>query len=746
MMEGTTMEATILNFSGSDHWPIQLWLDVPATPGKKLFRFEQFWLDHPDFQANIQDWWREAEIPRSSKMYRFQQKLKNLKQTLKLWNKHTFGNIFDSQKQLSEQMGEIRNQIRMQGLTNELKSQEAKVNRQLEARKRQEGILWKQKSCIQWLKEGEHNTKFFHRTVIQRRHYNKITHLISDDGETIHSHDDMETTLIDYYQNLLTEPLPDRHEAINKVTQHVPSLVTQEQKLSLLRPFTIEEVDQALQDTPKCKAPGPDGFTSDFFHHCWPMIKTEVWEILEDSRATGQVLQALNATFLTLVPKEGHAHHPKQFRPIALCNAIYKLLTKVIARRLKPILPTIISPEQSGYVEGRQILDSVILAHEVIHSLQKTKTPGMLLKLDLSKAFDKVSWEYMRAMLLAFGFDQRWVTWIMNLTSSAFFSLLINGVPSRPFSPSRGIRQGDPLSPFLFIILAEGLSRSIHAAVENNLLKGLPLHGISPPISHSQFVDDTLLMGSPTVREANSLLVILQTFSDASGLDCNKDKSQIFFFNTPPPIQRHISDILGFNRSSLPSKYLGIPLIDNALQNSSWEHLLSSFTKRLSSWTFRALNLPSHLTLLQAVLQALPIYTFSALAAPKFVLTTIKSLQRNFIWQGLNSGKKIALVCWDKLCRPKEQGGLGLRDPFIMNKVLSAKIWWRWLKNPKDLWARLWRKKYAPNVAEKNLILWNGDNPGSLIWTASKQNRQLVTRHAFWEIGNGETALFWKDS
>jgi hypothetical protein len=100
-------------------------------------------------------------------------------------------------------------------------------------------------------------------------------------------------------------------------------------------------------------------------------------------------------------------------------------------------------------------------------------------------------------------------------------------------------------------------------------------------------------------------------------------------------------------------------LIDNALRNSSWEHLLSSFSKNLSSWTYRALNLPSRLTLLQAILQALPIYSFSALAAPKFVLTTIKSLQRNFIWKGLNTGKKIALVSWDKLCRPKEQGGLG---------------------------------------------------------------------------------------
>jgi hypothetical protein len=191
--------------------------------------------------------------------------------------------------------------------------------------------------------------------------------------------------------------------------QHIPSLITEEQNAALAWPITLEEVDQDLQDTPKGKSPGPDGFTSDFFHHCWPMLREEVWEIIEDSRLSGQVLPALNTTFLTLIPKEEHVSHPKQFRPIALCNVIYKLLTKVIARQLKPILPFIISPEQSGYVEGRQILDNVILTHEVIHSLQKTRTPGMLLKLDLSKDFDKLSWDYMRSMLLTFGFDPSWV-------------------------------------------------------------------------------------------------------------------------------------------------------------------------------------------------------------------------------------------------------------------------------------------------------------------------------------------------
>jgi hypothetical protein len=142
---------------------------------------------------------------------------------------------------------------------------------------------------------------------------------------------------------------------------------------------------------PAGKAPGPDGFTVDFFHHCWDLIRKDVWEVVEEPRASNQVLSALNATFLTLIPKEERVTNPKHFRPIALCNVIYKVITKVIATRLKPIFPFLISKEQSGYVEGRQIMDSVILANEVIHSLKTSKTPGMLIKLDLSKDFDRVS-------------------------------------------------------------------------------------------------------------------------------------------------------------------------------------------------------------------------------------------------------------------------------------------------------------------------------------------------------------------
>jgi len=134
-------------------------------------------------------------------------------------------------------------------------------------------------------------------------------------------------------------------------------------------PITIEEVDLVLEDTTEGKSSGSDDFTTDFFHHCWPMVREEFLEIIEDSRASGEVLPYLNSTFLTLIPKEEWVTHPKYFRSIALCKAINKILTKVVSRCIKPLLPFIIFPKKSSYVDGRKILDNVILVHEFIHSL-----------------------------------------------------------------------------------------------------------------------------------------------------------------------------------------------------------------------------------------------------------------------------------------------------------------------------------------------------------------------------------------
>lgn len=190
-----------------------------------------------------------------------------------------------------------------------------------------------------------------------------------------------------------------------------------------------------------------DGFNVDFFKACWKTIKQDILDVLEDSRRSKIVLKALNASFIALIPKQEKAMTSDRFKPIALCNVVYKIISKVIANRLKPLLLALDLEEQTRFVEGRQILNNIIQAHKIVHSLKSNKQVGMIMLLDLAKDFDKLSWSYIRVVLRAYGFDHNRIKWVMALVSTVSFSILLNDSPSRTFMPSRGLRQGDPLSP-----------------------------------------------------------------------------------------------------------------------------------------------------------------------------------------------------------------------------------------------------------------------------------------------------------
>eukprot|EP00253_Pinus_taeda_P005455 PITA_05455 len=512
-----------------------------------------------------------------------------------------------------------------------------------------------------------------------------------------------------------------------------------------MRAVTLAEVEEVVMNMKKGKAPGPDGFTAEFYQAGWQFLGQDIMEVVEESRVQNRMWSGMNATFLTLIPKSNNSEEAQGFRPIALCNVIYKIIATLIAKRLKPLLPSIISPEQTGFVEGRQILDGLVVAQEMIHSLNQQKRKGMMIKLDLSKAYDRLNWKYLCAVLEAYGFSKRWIEWIFSMISTPFFSILVNGNPTKPFNAYRGIRQGDPLSPFLFIVVADGLGRIIKRETRRNRLRGLKLWGNNLTITHQQFVDDIMLFGEVSLMEVRIIKEFLETFSEASGMEINKEKSCTFIFNTPEAIKAHLTRTLGFKQGNLPTKYLGNQLDIHPTCMRNWQEVIDKIKKRLSNWAFRSLNIASRLVLLKAVLQAIPVYSLSIRAASKGVCAKMREIFGKFIWGGPTQQRKWALVSWTHLIKRKDEGGLGLRDPEILNKVLGAKLWWRWLQGGSDVWKKIWNYKYnMPEQIEEKLKIQNIPH-GSSIWNLASQNRELIKQYAFWEIRGGEKAAFWED-
>eukprot|EP00253_Pinus_taeda_P014858 PITA_14858 len=242
------------------------------------------------------------------------------------------------------------------------------------------------------------------------------------------------------------------------------------------------------------------------------------------------------------------------------------------------------------------------------------------MQLDIDKAYDKVKWAYIKKVLIAFGFDHNWVRRIMALVTSFSFSILVNGSPSKIFIPSRGLRQGDPLSPFLFILMMERLGRSIKHAKSMGKIKGLQLTENGEALTYEQFVDDTMLQGIPTVKEATVYKQILNDFARATG----------------------------FQRDSLPSKYLGVPLTTKPMHKSIWEPLSNRMQDKVRKWTIRALNITDKLVLAKAVLQSIPVFMLLELPDPKGVLQRFRNIQRDFLWGKEETRKKWALVSWEK--------------------------------------------------------------------------------------------------
>lgn len=275
--------------------------------------------------------------------------------------------------------------------------------------------------------------------------------------------------------------------------------------------YTEEEVKTALKYMHPTKAPGPDGMPSLFYKTFWGIVGEEVVNYVLDILNNGAPLDQINQTHIVLIPKKKICKSTKDYLPISLCNVLYKLVSKVLSNRLKIILPHVISDSQSAFVPDRLITNNVLVAHEMFHYLRKKKkgVKGfMAMKLDMSKAYDRVEWLFVRRMMEKMGFDMGFVELIMKCLSSVSYSILFNGFPTNKFIPSWGLRQGDPISHFLFLICAEGLSALLSDAEERKLIHGVKISRNVPTISHLFFADDSLLCTRACEKEAKAVIYI----------------------------------------------------------------------------------------------------------------------------------------------------------------------------------------------------------------------------------------------
>eukprot|EP00253_Pinus_taeda_P031603 PITA_31603 len=232
---------------------------------------------------------------------------------------------------------------------------------------------------------------------------------------------------------------------------------------------------------------------------------------------------------------------------------------------------------------------------------------------------------------------------------------------------------------------------------------------------------------------------------EASGMEVNKEKSCTFVFNTLDSVKSHLTRMLGFRQGELPTKYLGNQIDFHPTKMVNWLQVIEKIKNKMAGWAFRTLNIARRIVLVKSVLQAIPIYPLSIIAAPKGACSKIKELYTNILWGGPNQQRKWALVSWKHLSKRKEEGGLALRDPEMLNRVLGAKLWWRWMRGGNDLWKKIWTHKYnMPRTTEE--ILRVEETPkGSSIWNLASQNRSIINRHAFWEIRGGRNARFWEE-
>ncbi|XP_057793280.1 uncharacterized protein LOC131009894 [Salvia miltiorrhiza] len=674
----------------SDHTPILLKCDgMYVPPPRRRFFFENKWCTEPELPQIIRDCWinlRGIDII---------DRLAAVSESLSTWA----SNQYKHDRLLKWRLND--NIRRLQGRHDSLS-----IDSLLQAKKALAAILakeeehWRQRAKQFWLKDGDQNTKFFHSMASARRKVNTITRLQRDDGSWASTQDEMRNTAKDYFTAIF-----ERSDGVGDFSQVLGKLrhcIDESKNVELTQPFTPKEFTDALNQMHPDKSPGPDGFNPKFYQRFWSIIGSDVVRSCCEWLNAAALPPQLNRTIISLIPKVTNPSNMKDLRPISLCNVVYKLISKVLCNRLKSALPQLIDRAQSAFVEGRLIHDNILIAFEAIHSMKKKirgKFGTMALKIDISKAYDRVSWEFLEAVLDKLGFCSQWRNWISMCIRSVSYDVLVNGTLVGPIIPGRGLRQGDPLSPYLFILCAEGLSAMINYEMARGSLHGIQISRGGPAVSHLMFADDSIFFCRASAEECLNLKRVLCDYEKASGQGINFQKSGILFSaNVSDRDKDELSHIIGVWSPLNTGRYLGLPSLIGRKKKEIFHYLRERLWSRIQGWSGKKLSKAGKEILIKAVAQSIPTYCMAVFSLPTGLTDDMEKLLNKFWWGNkVGAGRGVNWSSWHKLCVDKNSGGMGFRSLQLFNVAMLGKTAWRLLHDPEALVSRVLKAKYFPN-------------------------------------------------
>ncbi|KAL0294090.1 UNVERIFIED_CONTAM: hypothetical protein Sradi_6903600 [Sesamum radiatum] len=328
--------------------------------------------------------------------------------------------------------------------------------------------MLKQRAKIAWLKGGDNCTKIFFRKITARRTSQRVYQIQNEDGNLLTDYTAVTGEFVNYFKKLFGGSQR-QSQNLDHLQPFARYLISENEATQISAPVQRSEIKEALFDINEDSAPGPDGFSSGFFKATWAVTGEDVCRAVMEFFNNGSLLKQLNTTLITLIPKVQLPTKVGDFRPISCCNVVYKLITKIMVKRMQLVLEKLVDNCQNAFVPGRSISDNILLAQELLSGYnQKKLPPRCTIKVDLQKAYDMVNWDYLLAVLRLFKFPNRFILWVEQCITTASFSISLNGTVHGFFPGTRGLRQGDPISPYLFVLVMESLHLLIKSTVQND--------------------------------------------------------------------------------------------------------------------------------------------------------------------------------------------------------------------------------------------------------------------------------------